>query len=241
MRYGIIADIHGNLEALEAVIGACQQDGVRRYFCAGDIVGYGADPSACIEKVLELNAECIAGNHDWGVTGKVSVDRFNPAAQAAVAWTQNQLSTDEMKYLNNLELTYSNKDLVMVHGTLNKPETFQYLTDMTLASDTFYLMQQPVCFLGHTHVPQIYVKEDDKVNFADVQYAEIKENQNYIVNVGSVGQPRDGNALASYAIYDPDLERVEIKRTSYDIEKAQKKILNAGLPEVLARRLSIGQ
>jgi len=241
MRYAIISDIHGNAQAFEAVIESCRQEGVGEYYCLGDIVGYGADPSRCIELIQEIDALTIAGNHDWAVLGKTDVAYFNQVAQAAVYWTQNELSLDHHNYLTKLSLVEKREKFIMVHGTLNRPEAFNYLIDMNQASDTFYLMDRKLCFIGHTHVPQILIKDANLVSYSRKLIEELKGDKTYIVNVGSVGQPRDSNPNASFCIYDPDLMRIEIKRVSYNVSGAQQKILKAGLPPFLAKRLALGQ
>ncbi len=241
MRYAIISDIHSNLEALEAVIAACQDEGVRAYFCAGDIVGYGANPNECVERIKSLKAVSVAGNHDWAVAGKIDFSHFHPVAQAAVEWTQKHVLPGHQDFLKQLPLTFKNQELMMAHGTLYKPDKFFYLTDMSQAADTFYLMDTKLCFLGHTHVPKVIVQKPDQMEYLDSRYVELRKPYRYIVNAGSVGQPRDGNPDASFCIYDPDLERLEIKRVHYPVEIAQQKILGAGLPDFLARRLALGQ
>lgn len=241
MRYGIISDIHGNLEAFEAVLEECRNQGVRQYFCIGDIVGYGANPAECIALNRKIKAITVAGNHDWAVCGKMKTDQFNDVAQEAVDWTQQQLSTEDLKYLNDLPLEWVNDDFQMVHGSLNHPEEFNYIMDTRDTNDTFYMMKKNLCFVGHTHKPQIYAKTGDYIALSDAQNIVTDKASTYVVNVGSVGQPRDGNRDACYAIFDPDLNEININRANYDIRKAQDKILNAGLPAVLAKRLSIGQ
>jgi len=241
MRYGIIGDIHGNLEALETAVEACREEGVRAFFCIGDIVGYGANPKECIETVLKLKTVCVAGNHDWAVSGKVDTVAFNESARQAVQWTQNELSEKEKDFLKDLDLVFENEDFTLVHGTLNRPQSFVYLLDSSDAPDSFYLMSRSVCFVGHTHIPQILIQHEDKIQIAQSSRVELEEGSKYIINVGSIGQPRDGNPMAAYCIYDPDLQRIEIKRIAYDVKKAQEKIIQAGLPEVLAHRLAIGQ
>ncbi|HLF17327.1 MAG TPA: metallophosphoesterase family protein [Candidatus Omnitrophota bacterium] len=241
MRYGIFSDIHGNLEALSAVLKACREEGVRHYFCAGDIVGYGANPRECIEEMKRIKAKVVAGNHDWAVAGKEDTRDFNPMAQEAVSWTKKNLSDNEIKFLGALPLVHHHSDFIMVHGSLNAPERFIYVTDINLAMDTFYLMDKNLCFIGHTHVPGIMVHRGGKTNYANSLKIEVDPRNKYLINVGSVGQPRDGNPQATYCIYDPDLKTVEIKRVAYDITSAQNRIMEAGLPELLAHRLSIGQ
>ena len=241
MRYGILGDIHSNLEALQAVVIACQEQNVKTFLCVGDIVGYGADPIRCIETIQELKADAVAGNHDWAVAGKFEPTDFNSMGQAAVMWTRDVLSNEQRHFLNNLPLIYKNEDLILVHGTLNKADQFIYLEDIGQALDTFYLMDNNVCFVGHTHVPQIFVKQDEKVYYAHSLQIETNYQNKYIINVGSVGQPRDLNPMAAYCIYDTETKIIEIKRIRYDVELAQRKILEAGLPEFLAYRLKVGQ
>ena len=241
MRYGIIADIHGNLEALETVIAACRQEGIQDFLCLGDLVGYGANPKECLKMIQYLKAICIAGNHDWAVLGKIDVAYFNPVAKAAIAWTRQQLSQQDLNFLKSLDLIFKNDDMILVHGTLDHPEEFHYLLDMSDILNTFSLIDRPLCFLAHTHVPGIFVKHKEKFYDARNLKITLSPQEQCVVNVGSVGQPRDGSPLAAYCIYDTDARKVEIKRIAYDIETAQKKILVAGLPAFLAQRLSIGR
>jgi predicted phosphodiesterase len=241
MRYGIISDIHGNWEALEAVIAACRNEGARQIFCLGDIVGYGANPRECIDLIRNYNIPTVAGNHDWAAVRKFDPIDFQDFAKTAIFWTQTQLRPDDEEFLKSIPLVFNQSDLVLVHGTLNQPEQFHYLTDLTKAADTFYAMRPSVCFVGHTHVPQILIQQRRMVAYASGLAIEFKDDNKYIVNVGSVGQPRDGNPQASFGIFDPDLKRVQIKRVAYDIESAQRKILEAGLPDFLAKRLAVGQ
>ena len=241
MRYAILSDIHGNLEALESVLKACRQEGARSIFCSGDIVGYGANPSECVELIRQHKIISVAGNHDWAAIGKFSTKDFNIQAKMAIEWTENKLSQEDKCFLNDLPTIFKNTDFVMVHGTLYKPENFIYLTDILQAQDTFYLMDRNICFVGHSHVPQIYIHTQEKIIFSKTLTEYIDKKYKYIVNAGSVGQPRDNQPTASFCIFDPDLERVEIKRVMYDVKKAQQKILEAQLPEFLAYRLTIGQ
>jgi predicted phosphodiesterase len=241
MRYAVLSDIHGNLEALEAVIRSCREEGVRGYFCAGDIVGYGADPSACIERLKDLKAVCIAGNHDWAVLDKINLRRFNAMATAAITWTKTVLGPSELGWLDALELEARHDSFTVVHGSLNEPSQFHYISDLADCADTFYLMKTPVCFVGHTHVPGVFGQKGGLSGYMDEEHVEFDEKIKYIVNVGSVGQPRDGDPRAAFGIYDPDLKRVQVKRVSYDIQRAQVKIIRAGLPSELAQRLSFGK
>ena len=240
MRYAIIADIHGNLEALNEVLNVCRQEGVRRIFCAGDVVGYGANPRECLDIIRQRNIVCVAGNHDWAACGKIPTDNFNREAAQAVAWTAKQLQRDELDFLKNLGLVYRNEHFILVHGSLHRPEQFIYLTDVLRAADSFFLMDRPVCFIGHTHVPAVMVKDEEETFNDEQRTFNIDTHKKYIVNVGSVGQPRNYSPTASFCIFDPDLGRLELKAASYDVETAQQKILAAGLPNILATRLAVG-
>lgn len=241
MRYGIISDIHSNLEALKAVIHACKQQDVQAFLCVGDIVGYGADPDECIDIVRKSGAICVAGNHDWAVIGRLDPSYFTNNGKAGILYSQNHLSFENFDFLNALDLIFKNEDLVLVHGTLNNPGQFNYLNDIAQSPDTFYLSDRKICFVGHVHVPGIYIQRKDNIYYASSNEVETDQENKYIVNVGSVGQPRDGNPAAAYCIYDTEAEMIEIKRVRYDIKSAQEKIFRAGLPEILGYRLGVGQ
>ena len=241
MRYGILSDIHGNFEALQTVVGLYRDEHVENFLCLGDIVGYGANPKECIDMIRELKAICIAGNHDWAVSGKLDPVYFNSVAKEAVLWTQKQLSSEDMNFLNNLGLVFKNDDLILAHGTLNEPELFHYIFHLADATETFHLMDRSICFIGHTHAPNIIIQKEDRARCGEALKVNVDPRWKHIVNVGSVGQPRDRNPMATYSIYDTDTRIVEVKRTSYDIQTAQEKILKAGLPVFLAERLAVGR
>jgi predicted phosphodiesterase len=240
MRYGILADIHGNLEALQTVFGLYKEESIEDFLCLGDIVGYGANPKECLDIIREMKAVCVAGNHDWAVSGRLDPAYFNPAAKEAVFWTQKQLSSKDIDFLKNLELIFKNDDLILAHGTLSEPEHFHYMLSMSQAYETFCLMDRNTCFIGHSHCPQIIIQGGEEIRCSDMLKAEVDSGHKYIINVGSVGQPRDGNSMAAYCVYDTEAHAVEVRRTPYDIKTAQKKILAAGLPVSLAARLAIG-
>lgn len=242
MRYGIFSDIHSNLEALNAVVDAYQKESIDKYLCVGDVVGYAANPKECIEKVKTLAMITVAGNHDWASVDLFSVDYFNPVACEAISWTKRNLDDDSRYFLESLKLVYKNEDLTLVHGTLDKPEDFNYMIDEYSARESFRLLETNICFVGHSHVAGIFIKDKDKrICYREDDSIDIKDEFKYIVNVGSVGQPRDGNPKAAYYIYDTDKKEVQIKRVSYDIEATRKKIIAAGLPRFLGDRLLIGR
>ncbi len=242
MRYGIFSDVHSNLEALEAVLEAYRHEVIDQYLCVGDIVGYGADPGSCIASVRTVAGTAVAGNHDWACVGKLSTRYFNPHARAAVEWTAERLTTDEKNYLRTRELIFTDGSIVLVHGTLVEPEAFDYLYDEEDAAATFVELKAKVCFLGHTHLPGFFIRgTTGAVDFRSAGHCECEQSSRYIVNVGSVGQPRDHDPRACYCIFDSSKETIEIKRVKYDVEKARRKILGAGLPVILGERLRTGR
>lgn len=241
MRYGIFADVHSNIEAFEAVIRAFKKEAIDVYLCVGDIVGYGANPKECIQQVQALSAITVAGNHDWASVNLFSAEFFNPFAKEAVLWTKSRLNEEEQSYLQTLRIKFANEELAIVHGTLNHPQEFNYLSDAYAASETFQVLEKGVCFVGHTHIPGIFIQDaQEAIGFVQDEAITVLEINKYIINVGSVGQPRDGVPDAAYCIFDTEKKLVELKRAKYDIQKAGKKIIAAGLPQHLAVRLSAG-
>ncbi len=242
MRYGIFSDIHSNLEALDAIIEAYRKEKIDKYLCVGDVVGYAASPKECIDKVKKLAVITVAGNHDWASVNLFSTDYFNPLAKIAVSWTERNLDKQDRYFLEGLALVYKNEDLALVHGTLDEPGDFNYMTDGYIASKTFELLETNICFVGHTHVPGVFIKsKNSHIEYQEGSNIDIKEENKYIINVGSVGQPRDGNPQAAYCIYDTDKENIQIKRISYDIQTTRQKIINEGLPRFLGERLLLGR
>ena len=223
MRYGIFSDVHSNLEALQAVLEALKKEEVDRYLCIGDIVGYAANPGECLKIVKDLNCPTVCGNHDRAAADMLDYSYFNDAARAAVEWTKNNLSGPEKDYLRGLPLLYEEGGITMVHGSLDRPEEFEYVMDEEAAVRTIGLCKTKACFIGHTHRPFEYYR-----------------GMKLLVNAGSVGQPRDGDPKAAYCIFDSESGRASIKRVEYDIRTAMDKILAAGLPKYLAMRLTEG-
>ena len=241
MRYGIFSDVHANLEALQEVIDAYKKESIDKYLCAGDVVGYASNPGDCIERVKALAMITVAGNHDWASVNLFSADCFNPAARKAIFWTSRNLDAEDRYFLESLKLSFKNEDLTLVHGTLNDPGDFNYMTDSYIAVQTFRLLKTDVCFVGHSHVAGIFIKDrNDRIHYQEDNFTDIEDENRYIINVGSVGQPRDGNPNAAYCIYDTEKKEVWIKRVSYDIKTAREKIIAADLPQFLGDRLLRG-
>lgn len=242
MRYAIFADVHSNLEALEAVLAAYENESIDKYLCVGDVVGYAANPRECIQNLKNICTITVAGNHDWASVNLFSTDKFNNFAAEAIFWTRQNLGEGDRYFLEALKLTYQNEDLTLVHGTLDRPGDFNYLTDGYIAEETFNLMQTNVCFIGHSHVAGIFIKgQDDRITYRQDNSMDIKQENKYIINVGSVGQPRDGIPYAAYCVYDTKEKELWIKRVNYDRETTRKKIIAAGLPGFLGDRLMMGR
>jgi predicted phosphodiesterase len=240
MRIALFGDIHANLEALEAVLEDASQQGVTDYVCMGDIVGYNADPSACLEIVRAMNCPTVKGNHDEDAAGNHSLDSMNPVAAAALEWTRLQLTPDQRHWLTQLRMVRQVSDFTVVHSTLDQPANWNYVTSRFIADSNFSYQFTQLCFHGHTHVPRVYMKTG-KVVEVPAEAVAIEDNAKYFINVGSVGQPRDGDWRACYAIFDITHKMIVFRRVEYDIAKTQEKILAAGLPTMLAERIRDGR
>lgn len=241
MRYGIISDIHSNLEALNAALGFYKEEKIDRYLCLGDIVSYGPDPSRCIQIVRELKADIVAGNHEWGVCAKSKLNSFTDLAQEALIWTKKALKEQELDFLGGLPLVYEEENFILVHASPNSPADFYYLNNMDEADTGFTALKKQVCFVGHTHWPGVFVERDKEIFYKPLKLLELEDNKRYIINAGSIGQPRDRDYRACAVIYDSDVKTIELRRVEYDFRPTQEKILKSGLPESLARRLADGR
>lgn len=251
MRYAILSDVHSNLEALTAVLEHLAAERIDHYLCLGDLVGYGADPDCCLAQLQAVQAISVCGNHDWACLGKLDVQWFNEAARAAVLWTRDRLSFTDLDFLRRLPLVTAEESLTLVHGTLSHPERFEYLVDWAQALDTVKVCRTTYCCVGHTHVPFVFEYDlrqqratrilSSPHELAEVRLSDDPTQIRYVINPGSVGQPRDGDPRASCAIVDTQTRTLSIRRVAYDVSTAQRKIRQAGLPEFLAERLAVGR
>lgn len=241
-RVGIISDIHGNFAALEAVLKQLDDEGVDQIICCGDVVGYGARPNECVDKVRERNIPTIAGNHDHAALLLTDITNFNEIAKTAVLWTKNVLTEENSEWLRQLPLTLRHREnnAFYVHASPKEPGEWNYILTMGEARTNFNYFSEQICFIGHSHQP--FIIENDEGNLAcpTKPEIEIRDGRRYLINVGSVGQPRDRNWRSCYVIVDFEKKKLEIKRCDYDLEASQKAILDAGLPGELAERLAHG-
>jgi predicted phosphodiesterase len=240
MRTAIFGDIHANLEALQAVMADAKLQGVTDYVCLGDVVGYNADPIACLNIIRDMKCPTVKGNHDADASENHSLETMNPIAAFALQWTREQLDDDQRLWLKQLRMVRQVADYTIVHSTLDQPVNWNYVTNRFDAMSNFAYQFTQLCFHGHTHVPKVYVKTD-KVREVTPDSVKIEPNAKYFINAGSVGQPRDGDPRACYAIYDNENKMIFFRRIDYDMATTQEKILNAGLPEMLAERLAEGR
>jgi diadenosine tetraphosphatase ApaH/serine/threonine PP2A family protein phosphatase len=243
MTYGLISDIHANIEAFDAVLEKLA--GADAFLCMGDVVGYGPDPGPCIDRLRSLpNLTCIAGNHDLAAAGLTGLGRFNPHARHAIDWTMLQLSDDHRQYLARLRPAAYVEDAELVHGAL--PNYMDYITSPDEAMITFAEMRGSLTFIGHTHVTECY-RNRPETDYCEQTGSpkgiiiELNPSFRYIINPGSVGQPRDGNAEASFGLYDIEARTVALRRVPYDYKRTQRKMRRAGLPAFLVDRLSQGR
>lgn len=242
MKHLILSDIHGNLEALRAVLDDADPGSFDSIICLGDCVGYGASPNECVCTLRELpHMSAVLGNHDSAVVNRSERNYLNPVAVAGIEHSDRELDGDGRRFLESLPMVIdSDPNTIFVHASPFRPEKWVYVMDPMDAADAFQVMSHSVAFIGHTHFPAIYSDSGTVEKFAAGAKVPLGVNGKRIINVGSVGQPRDGDPRAAYVVFDDEERRAEMVRVSYDIDTAAKKILDAGLPPMLADRLRRG-
>lgn len=241
MRILIISDIHGNLTALEAVL-ADADGSYDTVWCLGDLVGYGPDPNECVEQVRSLpKLTCLVGNHDKAAIGDIDINTFNLDARTAIAWTQDALTSASREYLTNLPEKKVQGVYTLVHASPRQP-VWEYILDAYIASQNFSYFETPYCLVGHTHIPVIYQQEGYAAVERRPNYDELTTfgNERLIINPGSVGQPRDSNPDASYAILDFDSRQWEYRRVPYNVAETQRRMTENKMPTRLISRLQKG-
>ena len=240
MRVAVISDVHSNLAAFQAVV--ADFGAVDEVWCLGDVVGYGPDPNECIQLLRQLSGVfCVAGNHDWACVGRLPVEDFNPHARAAVAWTTARLTAVSRDFILGLPTRIERAGYTLVHGSPRDPIR-EYLMYAWQAAECFAEFSTRCCIVGHTHVPAIFRQTSSGARYVDPDYGAPLQlgAARWIVNPGSVGQPRDGDPDAGYALLDTDAGWLEFRRVPYDVAATQRRMAAAGLPARLSERLSYG-
>ena len=248
MIWGVFTDVHSNVEALDAVLKYFTEHKVEGYICCGDIVGYGPSPNEVIERIAGLKPlRAVVGNHDVAVLGKMDLKWFNDYAQAATLWTQKQLNAKSIKFLESLKtVSSSRKGFLVVHGSPRRPLEEYLLTPEQFLDNLNHIPVSP-CFVGHSHLPWCFAKDPDaplgvaSYFLKDCEKVAVNPKVHWVLNPGSVGQPRDRDSRASCGIYDDAKNEFSLHRVYYDIAATQKRMKEAGLPEFLAKRLGVGQ
>ena len=236
MINAIISDIHGNLEALNRVLEYLRENGITDIYCLGDVVGYGPNPNECVELVKDNCKVVLMGNHDYAAIGLANIEYFNEYAKISTYWTQDILTEENLEYLKSLPFAFTNDRYHLVHASPKNPSNWDYVLSVNDARQQIREFDQNICFIGHSHVPVIFSDSDyyRKKNFL------FTKDQKYLVNVGSIGQPRDGDPRTCFVLYDDEQNSVEYVRLDYEIQKSYNKIINVGLPVFLAERLLKG-
>jgi diadenosine tetraphosphatase ApaH/serine/threonine PP2A family protein phosphatase len=240
LRYAVLGDIHGNLEALTLVLADAAQCGAEQLLCVGDVVGYGANPCECIGLMREHGVTVVAGNHDCAATGALSVDYFNADARDSIRWTRKQLGRNDLAYLRGLELVEVLEPVTLVHSTPFSPEYFDYIQTLYDVQLAFDHLGTQLCFVGHSHVPVIFLDTSPPSYFLKPEL-ELPSDTRAIVNVGSVGQPRDLDPRACYVLYDGEERKLEVRRVEYDLHTASQRMAAAGLPATNSARIVLGR
>ncbi len=243
MRYAIISDIHGNAEALQAVLSDIKKQSIDTVICLGDIVGYYPDPEQCIDLVREHASLCLAGNHDYAAIGRIDTSNFTYYAFAAIEWTKVHLSAGAKEYLSSLPLTLEKDDMFFTHSSPSNPHAWIYVfpDSEEAVFEAFNSLTYRLNFIGHTHWPSIMIQSDDRITLHHAHSIRLNGDHDYLINVGSVGQPRDFDPRSCYAIYDTAAQLVSLVRVEYDYSITQKKIRSSHLPVFLAERLEKGR
>jgi diadenosine tetraphosphatase ApaH/serine/threonine PP2A family protein phosphatase len=242
MRYAVLGDIHANLHAFEAVLEDARAFGCSEFHLLGDVVGYGAYPSECVDLASTLNGSCVLGNHDQAACGESLPEGFSAVAKASLEWTRERLSPVQKRWLGALRTQRQIRRTTFVHATLDSPLSWGYVREAADAEMSLALQRTPLCFIGHTHVPQAFAQGVGRVSLFEHpdHGVRLPRTPKYLINAGSVGQSRDGDHRAAYMIHDEEQEGLWMRRVEYDVEAAATAILEAALPEKLATRLRTG-
>lgn len=242
MKYGIFSDVHANIEALDAILETLNSHGVEKFVCLGDIVGYGPNPNEVVRKVAEVCDICVLGNHDNVALKREAHEHFNPHAQNVIDWTQNILEEDVKDYLSKRPYLEREDGIYFVHASPKSPADWFYVNSLDDSVEAFDFCPDRICFIGHTHCPSFVIKESDQsFKVLDDDAVVLQDDQRILINVGSVGQPRDRNPKTSACIYDSETQSFELLRIDYDFGTTQQKMKDLKFPAFLIHRLSSGQ
>ncbi|MHC4712930.1 MAG: metallophosphoesterase family protein [Planctomycetota bacterium] len=240
MRYGIFGDVHSNLEALDAVLAALDREDCDQVYCLGDIIGYGANPKECLDRIRQRRINMVAGNHDLAAVGRFELSFFNSAAREAALYALQTLDPVDLQFLSSLPMEIVTDDFALVHSSPRKPDHFDYLFTVPQAEEAFPDVKSHLTFIGHSHVPVIFFQDPDTIDYSQATEFYLRRNRVIIFNCGSVGQPRDGNPDACYVVFDTSIAKMRLARVPYDVDTAARKIIEANLPLILAERLYKG-
>ncbi len=242
MKIGLISDVHANLEALDACLADIKTEKVKRIFFLGDAVGYGPDPNKCVELIHKKADVKLLGNHDAAAIGLLNTSYFNQYAQLSMGYTCQVLSEKNLDRMKRFQMEASFDMMKMLHSSPKEPTSWGYILDVEDAEENFKYFEQQVCVIGHSHRPLIVKKyKGNRCEAVAHDFVHIDDDYRYIINIGSVGQPRDGDPRASYMIYDTETNIMSIRRVEYDCEKTQQKMINANLPRFLVDRIAVGK
>jgi len=242
MRCGFFSDVHSNVEALKVVVEDLEKEKVDQILFLGDAVGYGPDPNECTTIINEVADVKLMGNHDYAALGLIETNLFNTYAQKSMEWTKSVLTEESLKSLSSYNMDHRFDQSYSVHSTPKEPQEWNYILNLDDAEENFGFFNKQICLIGHSHTPVIIKKFDDRHCFLhEESWTKIEKGFKYIINIGSVGQPRDGSNQACYLIYDTKEKVAILKRLPYDFKKTQAKMKKKGLPQYLIDRLEIGR
>ena len=241
MRRAVLSDIHGNIDALEAVLADLRRSGIESVACLGDFVGYGAAPNECVAALKSLIEAGVVGNHDQASTGRLRLGGFRSDAAVAARWTDERLTPENRAWLIELPFSVVWHGIRLVHASPTEPDEWRYVLSVGEAIEELRGYPERVCLIGHSHVAGAFVESQRRVTYVREPEIAIDPDIRYLVNVGSVGQPRDGDWRAAYLVVDEDRSVLQHVRVEYDVDRAARRILDAGLPPFLAERLRWGE
>ncbi len=242
MKYGFFSDVHSNLEALKACVIDFRAEKIDKLYFLGDAVGYGPCPDECVKLIDDIAEVKLMGNHDYAALGLMETEYFNQYAAESMGWTKSSISEKTIELMSDFELTHKLDDILLVHSSPREPESWHYILDMEDAEENFSFFAEKICLVGHTHRPYIVYKDQISEAVLSKQTEEIaRDDVRFLINIGSVGQPRDGDPRSCYLIYDSETGMLKLKRVQYDVKSTQEYMAKVGLPDYLIERLAAGR